>query len=54
MYKNKLVLSLLGLIHEAGLKGGYKVVAYKMVLNGCTLTPTACLTGGGSLAEQVG
>nr|KAJ0191470.1 hypothetical protein LSAT_V11C800426550 [Lactuca sativa] len=24
-----------------------------MTLNGCTLTPTACLTGGGSLAERV-
>ena len=47
-------LPLVGLIHEASLLGGYKVAAYKMTLNGCTLTPTACLTGGGSLAERVG
>ena len=49
-----LVLPLVGLIHEAGLYGGYKVAAYKMAFNGCTLTPTACLTGGGSVAERVG
>ena len=54
MYKNKVVLPLVRLIHEAVYKVGIRLLPIKWQLNGCPLSPTACLTGGGSLAERVG
>ena len=55
MYKSKVSLTI-SRPHSRSrsIRGGIRLLPIKWQFNGCPLSPTASLTGGGSLAEQVG
>ena len=55
MYKSKVSLTV-SRPHSRSrsIMGGIRLLPIKWQFNGCPLSPTASLTGGGSLAERVG